>query len=288
MLDYRDYRQRLGRIAHRHAESVFGTRFGHHHLILDRHVRRPGMSSVIIAVPSQGGARRNLFGPGIDPYLSEIQLVLQSRKNGRWLLDPAAPGSSRRPDLADIETHEIYEVKPDTAGGLRDGHRQLDEFRSLLIQADREYLARRRAQPEKGGTLFGRSAAGMGWRAGQWTPPPAPLTIVAGNPVTLTYRNLGGIVLWRDTSRACVPQPIAHRLAERVGVAPHRTTADAVGFGRSLLAGDPELAAQLRELARNNGAIATALGLLAVLLLLTPVPGDEIWLGTLAFSLTQP
>lgn len=76
-----------------------------------------------------------------DPYLAWLVNCLQTRKSPAFSLEASDPGKSRQPDLASIELHEIYEIKPNTPEQIKTGRSQLLEFKNLLQHGDREYLA---------------------------------------------------------------------------------------------------------------------------------------------------
>ncbi len=127
-------RQALGRKAHAYIAAWYRERHPDRWLIDDTAVSC-GSERVSLLTSV------NVFDPHLgDPYLQIVKVVLQTLKDAAYPLEPPESSASRRPDLADFRTREVWEVKP-AAQGKAQAVRQLKQFLALLRQADREYAA---------------------------------------------------------------------------------------------------------------------------------------------------
>jgi hypothetical protein len=124
--------------------------------------------------------------------LRVVKLVLQTRTDPTYSLQPPDSAASRKPDLADFFTHEVWEVKPASQGAAA-AVRQLGEFLALLRQADREYDALSRQQPRYASQLFSTFDE---WHPGAELDIP-PLTVAEPVPGIITFTcPAPGALLW--------------------------------------------------------------------------------------------
>src|SRR5579871_4664317 len=142
-MNYLELRGLLGRLAHEAATRQFISRYPGHHLLYHNVLRLSSGREIRLG---NWGAPADI-GRGIsrsdigDPYISLLLICLQTRRDARFALEPSDIGRSRQPDLASIEAHEVYEIKPDTPQQRFAGQEQLREYKELLMQGDREFLA---------------------------------------------------------------------------------------------------------------------------------------------------
>ncbi|ODA33144.1 hypothetical protein [Planctopirus hydrillae] len=201
-------RSELGNIAHRLVSEEFLRIRRRRHLLLDQYLYVPQQTPRSLGAAPNVDISRGQYGnhfnngDGLDPYLCLIRLLLQTRKAGTWLWEPAAAGRSRRPDLADVDYHELYEVKPDNARGQREGRLALNEFSRLLRQADAEYVAYSRQSPRYRGSLYTELSCRI-WRGGSWVPPVLSTLGHERNSLSFAFRGCPrtpGLLLWRLAS----------------------------------------------------------------------------------------
>jgi hypothetical protein len=199
--------QKLGHLAHDCVDRQYRRR-NNHVLIIDQHLvlrgqkihlgrRERGDFRPATASRSAVVKTGNHFRPGLDPYYATIQLLLQTAKEGRWWLEPSLPGVSRRPDLADVDLHQIWEVKPKHAAALRTGRQQLRIFRRLLQQADREF--RLLATHKRYASDLGRQLSSKPWTYGVWVPDPENVALADGTTFRIHFTNEAGLILWEAT-----------------------------------------------------------------------------------------
>ncbi|MDP1562001.1 MAG: hypothetical protein Q8M16_11540 [Pirellulaceae bacterium] len=200
--------QKLGHLAHDCVDRQYRRRQSNHALIIDQHLVlrgqkihlgrrehadfRPATSSRSATIETG-----NHFRPSLDPYYATIQLLLQTAKEGRWWLEPSVPGTSRRPDLADVDLHQIWEVKPKNDAAMRAGRQQLRIFRRLLEQADREY--RLLSRHEGYASDLGRQLSSKPWTYGVWVPVAENIIANDGTAFLINFTNEMGLILWDAT-----------------------------------------------------------------------------------------
>jgi hypothetical protein len=180
-------RQALGRKAHAHVAQWYRKRHPDRWLIDDTAISRGGdRVSLLTEV--------NVFDRRLgDPYLQIVKLVLQTLKDAAFPLEPPHAAASRRPDLADFHTREVWEVKPASQGQVK-AVRQLNEFLALLRQADREYAALSRQRKRYFSEQFD---FGDPWHPGRRLEV-APLFVSGPVPGVISFTSpVPGVILWK-------------------------------------------------------------------------------------------
>jgi hypothetical protein len=213
MTDNESRQSLLGNLVHSAITQEYLGQHRRQHVIADTLVHSPHGLPYGISNNWHDGRPR-------DAYLGMILEFLQSRKPSQkkpWLFpyEPSLPGFSRRPEMANVEQHVAYEIKPDSARWERDGVRQLQDFLGLLRQADAEFRAVRdkrlvqaqllrsteqvRIINHYGKTLYERCESTF-WHNGTWRPH-SPITVHFGaKPVLIRLRIVptGGLILWKE------------------------------------------------------------------------------------------
>jgi hypothetical protein len=163
----------------------------HHMLISDGYLYRPD---------GRRDSLRQGWGSfrGLEPYLAVVRLALQSDKTGRSYLTPSSMGAALKPDLADFETREVWEVKPDSRYGDAAGGPQLELYLSLLNTAEREYLALSRHPRYRSAEAFAPAGEERPWRpGGRWKIPKLE-TSVGGRRVRVGFDLTSpGVIQWQ-------------------------------------------------------------------------------------------
>ena len=282
MSAYRQMRQYLGTLAHEIAEGQFRAARPHHHLILDQYLYPPGVGShwrknPMLNIRSKPDASdaRNYFTEAVDPYLSTLVIALQTKREAQYVLEQSTEGHSRKPDLASIETHHVYEVKPDTTSQVRKGRAQLKEFKALLNQGDREYRAYRTQGSRYQGTLYERHCEGKQWTPGTWCPQPATVKVLGGT-VVFSFRNVhsSGVVAWKINHPEKKLAPVYHRMAERISADLKRDPRKAHShtYGLEIRHQDIGLARDMQTTIRKDGPVAAFAALFALVAALVLLP----------------
>jgi hypothetical protein len=201
-ISYQALRKALGDQAHSIATLEYESARKDEHLFVHDSLRMPGPPVRRISLRRHGDtmspARNTLLRKDLDPYLSTLVMALQTRSEPDFPLDPAEPGSSRQPDLASVDRHEIYEIKPDTPQQKAAGIRQLEEFRTLLKRGDANWSSFA-GQSARYASPVGKRFAEMKWQLGRdFLPKPAPAVIEPLGPVTIYYYPArAGLIVWR-------------------------------------------------------------------------------------------
>lgn len=197
IMRYAEFRQVLGLLAHEKATDQFKIMHLRQHLIYHNLIQIPPETKIRLGSWGRTedihkGYNRSDLG---DPYLAFLIMALQTKMNASFSLEPSDPGISRQPDLASIELHDVYEIKPDTPEQRKNGLRQLFAFKNLLQQGDREYLALQERYPSKVYPRVIRST----WREGtDFLPKPAAVLLPPplGEIVISFSRPMPGLILW--------------------------------------------------------------------------------------------
>ncbi|MBK9386635.1 MAG: hypothetical protein IPN34_17620 [Planctomycetes bacterium] len=179
-------RQTLGRTAHAHVAEWYRKRHPDRWLIDDTAIRFGGERfSLLTSV--------NVLDHRLcDPYLQIVKLVLQTLEGAAFPLEPPQSAASRRPDLADFRTREVWEVKP-MSQGKQKALRQLSAFLALLRQADREYAALSRNSARYRSNLIDASEI---WHPGRRLEVPSA-RVSAPVPGVLSFSSpQPGVILW--------------------------------------------------------------------------------------------
>jgi hypothetical protein len=266
-MSYRARQQALGVAAHAAVEVMYRASHFGHHLVQDTKLYpQVGLPfSIARGAPPPPGRTTdrlwpdNTFRKNQDPYLSWLQVCLRTRRKPRFPLEPSEDGHARRPDVADVELHHLYEVKPDNANQVNKGRKQWLEFHELLTYADKHYVEFRDKRLHSVSSLY-ESAGHQPWRAGPWCPPPVQVPAPEGGLTWLVFRPLDGLLLWHEED---LKEPLLHDVPLELLVLGAALT-DAVARARSeqqakreaerLLQQQPELVARLRRLAALLGA----------------------------------
>lgn len=295
MSTYREMRRYLGTLAHEIAEGQFKAARPHHHLIMDQYVYPPGLGShwrekplfKLRTKPDPTDAG-NYFIESLDPYFSTLIIALQTKKGAQYLLEASTEGHSRKPDLAGIETHHAYEVKPDTSSQIRTGKAQLKEFKTLLNQGDREYKALRHQGDRYRGTFYETHCEGKQWTAGIWCPQPAIIN-VAGKPLAFTYRNAhsSGVIAWKVEHPEKKLTPEYYKLAEMIAADLKKdpSKVKSHSYGREIRHRSPGLVQIIQKLISKDGAIAFFAAMLTLLVVALTLP--EVALAALILTIIQ-
>jgi len=213
MADYANRQRLLGNLVHSAVTQDYLVQHRRQHVIADTLVHAPHGLPYAIADNWHDGRPR-------DAYLGMLLELLQTRKpSSRSPLlfphDPSLEGFSRRPEMANVEEHVAYEIKPDSSRWEREGSQQLHAFLGLLRRADLEFRSVRdkrladarslsKAEAERidhhyGNTLYDRCVS-TSWRSGTWRPN-SPITLYLGiRPVLVRLRlvSTGGLILWKE------------------------------------------------------------------------------------------
>ncbi|MDB6102583.1 MAG: hypothetical protein JWO52_2582 [Gammaproteobacteria bacterium] len=213
MMTYLEFRSKLGAAAHEAATRQYIAQRSGRHLFHHDKLRVPNPPRDF-SVRKVGGLapignailRKDLN----DPYLGVLIMCLQTRRDPAWPLEYSEPGKARQPDLACIELHEVYEIKPDDPQQINDGRQQLVEFINLLGAGDREWGTYIKNSANTYGSTLGRQTAGLTWNRGlSFRPQPATVAIPGLGEVAITYRSgEAGIIVWHTNSeRERIPEP---------------------------------------------------------------------------------
>ena len=278
-------RQTLGRAAHEIVEKQYLAKYYGHHVIVDGHIWMPLDGRKLSTRSRPKNQAGNLFGKN-DPYIGWIFVVLKTKKGGKFLLEPAVPGYARRPDIANIEHHHAFEVKPDNAQGIAEGRRQLEEFMRLLRQADREYRA---TQHWKQSALYEKYCQGAIWQGGDWEPH-SEKRRVGTRLVTFYFHNENGVILWRTNKKRRKDQrlriPLAKKFEKTVPAMP-ATRRMAENYARAYAQQYPEIVRDLTTESALWGVAAVTAAMVGIILIASPIPGDEAIAFAFAAALLQ-
>jgi hypothetical protein len=123
-----------------------------------------------------------------------VRLALQCDKEAGDYLVPSAIGFALKPDLADFDSREVWEVKPH---GGESGLPQLHLYLSLLDTAEREYLALSRHHRYRSANPLAPAGQPRRWRPGSSWPIDDFETIVAGKCAALHFEFVEpGVIQW--------------------------------------------------------------------------------------------
>lgn len=301
MMTYQEFQSKLGSAAHEAATQQYLRERHERHLFHHDKLRVP-------SPPQDFSVRRmgDHLGNAIlrkdlnDPYLGTLIMCLQTRRDPAWPLEYSEPGKARQPDLACIELHEAYEIKPNNPPAINSGRQQLGEFIDLLSAGDREWRAYSKSAAHYRSPL-GSQTANLRWTRGiSFLPKPTIVKVVGLGEVGITYRpREAGLIVWEanaDPDRLREPVLIISReLAVHLKRSIVATEELAARWAREKLQSLPELVPLLQTLSRVVGlAMAVVLLSAAIALVLVQVPAAIVFAVCLAIclrateSLSQP
>jgi len=289
-MKYSDIRSNLGRLAHESATQQYKARRRGQHIIYHNVLGIP-IAGGFREVSLRGWGRGTLAAQPIarkdldDAYLAWLIIALQTKASGATFpLETADAGYSRQPDLACIELHEVYEVKPNTPSQRAAGNQQLVEFRNLLQMGDADYLSnssryRSRLYPQLKGKM---------WQNGtQFVPTPAKFTLPPLGTVSVSYLLASaGLIVWETQAEQKEVREKANNIAkDTLRVAPlPQTEESATSRADDILARDRSLARVISSFVMAVGAIVAILALAAALASFAPA-GIAAVVGAFALCL---
>ena len=200
IVKYPDIRRTLGNLAHEAATQQYKTDRRGLHLLYHNVLAIPRGADVR-EVSLRGWGNEADIGHAItrkdlsDPYLGWLVIALQTKAADRAFEGEISPaGYSRQPDLACVELHEIYEIKPNTPQQRKAGLQQLHDFRTLLQMADRDYVKTSERFPS---ALY-PGLPEKTWYAGiQFLPSPVAVSLPGLGAVSISYSRAGaGLIVW--------------------------------------------------------------------------------------------
>lgn len=273
---YQALRKTLGDYAHAHATAEYERTRMNEHLFVHDSLCVPGLLRKRISLRRHGDtaslARNTLLRQDLDPYLSTLVMVLQTRSEPDFPLDPADPGSSRQPDLASVEQHDLYEIKPDTPPQLAAGAKQLEQFLILLQQGDAEWSSYAKRDARFASSL-GSKCAEKAWHYGtQFVPAPGAISISQLGRVGIHYRPAQpGLLAWRTDADEERVRDTARELMRQVQplLAPLPSSEEAAGQrGREILDRSTVLRDRTAVFVRQVGIAVAALAMAAAIVFL--------------------
>jgi hypothetical protein len=287
---YQDFQQRLGNLAHGVATAQFKLQHPAQHLLYHNVLCLPSGKEVAIGnwgVDADIGRpiRRGDLG---DPYLGWLLICLQTRKGATFPLEPSSAGSSRQPDLASIELHDVYEIKPDTPSQRWAGKEQLRAFRNLLQQGDREYLATQQRYPSE---LYPRLAK-TNWTEGiRFLSSPQEVSLGPLGSVILSFSRAGpGLIVWdTNANRKEVKERVVviARDALKIVQTLPETEEKADRRARELIQQKPDLARATATLVGAFGAAVVVIALTAAIVTLSPAAAGIAVIFAFALALAS-
>ena len=288
-MKYQQFQQRLGNLAHEVATTQFKLQHLAQHLIHHNVISLPSGTTVAIgswgtgADISQPIKRADLN----DPYLGWLVINLQTRKDASFPLEPAFAGSSRQPDLASIELHDVYEIKPNTPPQRASGKLQLQAFKTLLQQGDREYVMNQQRYPSK---IYSRLKKTTWTEGTHFLPSPQQVSMGPLGTVTLAFsRASPGLIVWEVDGRRQEVEERANSIAKDVVKVVQRfpnTEEEADRRARELLQGNTGLARAIAALVLTVGAAVVAIALAAAFSSLLAVGATTAVIFALAVGLS--
>jgi hypothetical protein len=189
MPSHATFEVRVGQLADDHVLGARMARFPHHTLISDGFLRMPGADAISL--------RRGWNSlSGLDRYLAMLRLSLQSDMEAGFL-EPISPGYAQKPDLADIDTREVWEVKPKSRYGDSAGAGQVGRYVRLLQTAEREYVSLSRHPRFRSSSRLAPCGMPRTWSCGGAWPIPKMRIVIDKRTVVVTFHfTEPGVIQW--------------------------------------------------------------------------------------------